>query len=95
MIFYNARAIITKKENGMEMVLAQRCFMTGMPKHFEFHGGCNEWGESIEGRKSWNHLNVTLYTNLKVSYSHAIKLKPKAIKHSMVYHFKKPPLFLR
>jgi len=47
MIFYNARAIITKKENGIEMVLVQRCFRTGMPKHFEFPGGCNEWGESI------------------------------------------------
>ena len=47
MIFYNARAIITKKENGKEMVLVQRCFRTGTPKHFEFPGGCNEWGESI------------------------------------------------
>ena len=47
MIFYNARAIIIKKENGSEMVLVQRCFRTGTPKHFEFPGGCNEWGESI------------------------------------------------
>ena len=47
MIFYNARAIIVKKENGKEMVLVQRCFRTGVPKHFEFPGGCNEWGESI------------------------------------------------
>jgi 8-oxo-dGTP pyrophosphatase MutT (NUDIX family) len=47
MIFYNARAIITKKENGTEMVLVQRCFRSGIPKHFEFPGGCNEWGESI------------------------------------------------
>ena len=47
MIFYNARAIIGKKENGKEMVLIQRCFRTGVPKHFEFPGGCNEWGESI------------------------------------------------
>jgi ADP-ribose pyrophosphatase YjhB (NUDIX family) len=47
MIFYNARAIITKNENGQEMVLVQRCFRTGVPKHFEFPGGCNEWGESI------------------------------------------------
>ena len=47
MIFYNARAIITKKENNNEMVLVQRCFRTGVPKHFEFPGGCNEWGESI------------------------------------------------
>ena len=45
MIFYNARAIIVKKENGM--VLVQRCFRTGIPKSFEFPGGCNEWGESI------------------------------------------------
>ena len=47
MIFYNARAIITKKENDKEMVLVQRCFRTGVPRHFEFPGGCNEWGESI------------------------------------------------
>ena len=47
MIFYNARAVIVKKENGKEMVLVQRCFRTGVPKHFEFPGGCNEWGESI------------------------------------------------
>jgi ADP-ribose pyrophosphatase YjhB (NUDIX family) len=47
MIFYNARAIILKKENDKEMVLVQRCFRTGVPKHFEFPGGCNEWGESI------------------------------------------------
>ena len=47
MIFYNARAVIIKKENGKEMVLIQRCFRTGIPKHFEFPGGCNEWGESI------------------------------------------------
>ena len=47
MIFYNARAIIIKKENGKEMVLIQRCFRTGIPQHFEFPGGCNEWGESI------------------------------------------------
>ena len=47
MIFYNARAVIVKKENGREMVLVQRCFRTGIPKQFEFPGGCNEWGESI------------------------------------------------
>jgi 8-oxo-dGTP pyrophosphatase MutT (NUDIX family) len=47
MIFYNARAIITKKENGKELVLVQRCFRTDVPKHYEFPGGCNEWGESI------------------------------------------------
>ena len=47
MIFYNARAVIVKKENGKETVLIQRCFRTGVPKHFEFPGGCNEWGESI------------------------------------------------
>jgi len=47
MIYYNARAIITKKEEDREMVLVQRCFRTGVPKHFEFPGGCNEWGESI------------------------------------------------
>jgi len=47
MIFYNARAIITKRENDKEMVLVQRCFRTGVLKHFEFPGGCNEWGESI------------------------------------------------
>ncbi|MCL2545715.1 MAG: NUDIX hydrolase [Oscillospiraceae bacterium] len=47
MIFYNARAIIIKNENDNEMVLVQRCFRTGIPKHFEFPGGCNEWGESI------------------------------------------------
>ena len=47
MIFYNARAIIIKKENGKEMVLIQRCFRTGVPKYYEFPGGCNEWGESI------------------------------------------------
>jgi 8-oxo-dGTP pyrophosphatase MutT (NUDIX family) len=47
MIFYNARAVIIKQENGKEMVLVQRCFRTGIPKHFEFPGGCNEWGESI------------------------------------------------
>ena len=47
MIFYNARALIIKKENDQEMVLVQRCFRTGIPKHYEFPGGCNEWGESI------------------------------------------------
>ena len=47
MIFYNARAVIIKEENGKKMVLVQRCFRTGIPKHFEFPGGCNEWGESI------------------------------------------------
>jgi len=47
MIFYNARAIIVKKESDKEMVLVQRCFRTGTPKHFEFPGGCSEWGESI------------------------------------------------
>ena len=47
MIFYNARAIIVKKENSKEMVLVQRCNRTGTPKHYEFPGGCNEWGESI------------------------------------------------
>ena len=47
MIYYNARAIITKNENGKEMVLVQRCFRTGIAKDFEFPGGCNEWGESI------------------------------------------------
>ena len=47
MIFYNARAVIVKKENGKEMVLVQRCFRKGYPRHFEFPGGCNEWGESI------------------------------------------------
>ena len=47
MIYYNARAIITKEENGKEMVLVQRCFRKGYPRHFEFPGGCNEWGESI------------------------------------------------
>ncbi|MCL2547051.1 MAG: NUDIX domain-containing protein [Oscillospiraceae bacterium] len=47
MIFYNARAIITKQENGNKMILVQRCFRTGISKHFEFPGGCNEWGESI------------------------------------------------
>jgi len=46
-IFYNARAIITKQENGNKMILVQRCFRTGISKHFEFPGGCNEWGESI------------------------------------------------
>jgi len=47
MIFYNARAVIEKIENGEKMVLIQRCFRTGIPKQFEFPGGCNEWGESI------------------------------------------------
>jgi ADP-ribose pyrophosphatase YjhB (NUDIX family) len=47
MIYYNARAVIVKKENGREMVLVQRCFREGIPKKFEFPGGCNEWGESI------------------------------------------------
>ena len=47
MIFYNARAVIVKKDNGKEMVLVQRCFRDGVPKKFEFPGGCNEWGESI------------------------------------------------
>ena len=47
MIFYNARAVIVKREDDIEMVLVQRCFRTGIPKHFEFPGGCNEWGESI------------------------------------------------
>ena len=47
MIFYNARAVIVKKENGKEMVLVQRCFRDGVPKCFEFPGGCSEWGESI------------------------------------------------
>ena len=46
MIFYNARALIVKKENGKEMVLVQRRANTET-KHFEFPGGCNEWGESI------------------------------------------------
>jgi len=46
-IFYNARAVIVKKENGKEMVLIRRCFRTGIPGCFEFPGGCNEWGESI------------------------------------------------
>jgi 8-oxo-dGTP pyrophosphatase MutT (NUDIX family) len=47
LIFYNARAIIIKKENRKELVLVQRCFRTGVPKHFEFPGGTSEWGESI------------------------------------------------
>jgi len=47
MIFYNARAVIVKNENGKQVVLIQRCFRTGVPGHFEFPGGCNEWGESI------------------------------------------------
>jgi len=47
MIYYNARAIIERIINGEKMVLVQRCFRTGVAKHFEFPGGCNEWGESI------------------------------------------------
>jgi len=47
MIFYNTRAIIERSMGGEKMVLVQRCFRTGVPKHFEFPGGCNEWGESI------------------------------------------------
>ena len=47
MIFYNARAIIVKKENDKELVLVQRCFRKGYARHFEFPGGTNEWGESI------------------------------------------------
>jgi len=47
MIYYNARAIIERIINGEIMVLVQRCFRTGVSKHFEFPGGCNEWGESI------------------------------------------------
>ena len=48
MIYYNARAIIVKKEDDKEMVLVQRR-VKGVTdtKHFEFPGGCNEWGESI------------------------------------------------
>jgi 8-oxo-dGTP pyrophosphatase MutT (NUDIX family) len=47
MIFYNARAIIIKNENGKKMVLVQRRVSDGIPTCFEFPGGCNEWGESI------------------------------------------------
>ncbi|MCL2365040.1 MAG: NUDIX hydrolase [Defluviitaleaceae bacterium] len=47
MIYYNARAIIVRQTADGEQVLVQRCFRTGVPKHFEFPGGCNEWGESI------------------------------------------------
>ena len=48
MIYYNARAVIIKKENGREMVLIQRRAKgVTETKHFEFPGGCNEWGESI------------------------------------------------
>ena len=48
MIYYNARAVIVKNENGKEMVLIQRRVKgVSETKHFEFPGGCNEWGESI------------------------------------------------
>ncbi|MCL2406415.1 MAG: NUDIX domain-containing protein [Defluviitaleaceae bacterium] len=47
MIFYNARAIITKVEGDGEIVLVQRCNRTGVPGRYKFPGGCSEWGESI------------------------------------------------
>ena len=43
MIWYNARAVIEKIENGERMVLIQR----RVGSHFEFPGGCIEWGESV------------------------------------------------
>ena len=47
MIWYNARAIIEKIENGERMVLIQRRVTNGTAGNFEFPGGCIEWGESI------------------------------------------------
>ena len=47
MIYWNARAIIEKIENGERMVLIQRRVTDGVAKYFEFPGGCVEMGESI------------------------------------------------
>ena len=46
-IFFNARAIITKLEDGKKKVLIQRRVRFGEPKTYEFPGGCVEPGESI------------------------------------------------
>jgi len=46
-IFFNARAVIRKVENGKSMVLVQRRTRVGEANTYEFPGGCVELGESV------------------------------------------------
>jgi len=67
MIWFNARAVIEKIENGKRMVLIQR---RGDAKHFEFPGGCIEWGESVIDAL---HREVMEETGLTVTRIHGFE----------------------